>query len=577
MTSISAQASGKASFNVGGAGISAGASASVQAHFQGSPLGAVGTLASAAVSLGASLGERMGGTLLGALAAAGGVAQGAVGFLTANPQLLAAGVDRYLGGIDMQVAAEHKWATKLMGKEMADAFKPPSPRDHLKASGRLTVEGRAHHAAEMEARFKVKNGGFSSTADVSFKNNRDFGSFSVSGKGHVSAETRADIKTSMDAAVHFKAGGGSARSQLGFDLAAKCAGTPHLSAVAGKASFCMAGGMGVFGALMTARAEAGGGFGHLKAAFEARFNLGITFGEQVGNRGEVKLPPKPDETKGTEGPKEPEKTGGADLNDPSSFLNDPSLSFESKLMLFMLSVCKRQEDRITGMMRTWEAKQSAATKKKDGGGGAEGKDKAAGGGGNPLGGLMGGGGGGGGGSPIAGMLGGGGGVGGVMDLVKGFGPQILNLAASTAPMWMPMLCSALGTVVPGAGNLAGGVAGMAASGVASGVLSGMAGALEGGALDQVAGGITGGGGAGGAKGGGGAKGAGGAEGKAPKAQLDNAAMEEGAAKVGDKDSEQTFMQKLQVEQQTMTKMYELMSTMMKSFHDTQMGSIRNMK
>ncbi len=45
----------------------------------------------------------------------------------------------------------------------------------------------------------------------------------------------------------------------------------------------------------------------------------------------------------------------------------------------------------------------------------------------------------------------------------------------------------------------------------------------------------------------------------------------------DKDSESTFMQRLTHLQQQLTKMYELCSTITKSFHDTQMSSIRNMK
>jgi hypothetical protein len=276
-----------------------------------------------------------------------------------------------------------------------------------------------------------------------------------------------------------------------------------------------------------------------------------------------------------------------DLNDPGSFLNLKGLSFEDCLFLFCMSVAKKQEEKILGIMKKWDSLKKNA-QGASGGKGVDGKSKPtapqAGDAGTPSGGL--------GGGLLGPMFSGKGGlsVGGITDVFKGLGGGALDLAASTAPMWVPMLtgcCAAIpgvGPVIAAAGPLAGAVAPM--------VLQSMSSMLKSGALDGMMEGVLGGamglasGGAGTAPGTTGRtdgpglgknikKGA-----VAYGSETQREAGEEAESLIlgpDGKPSETGMMQLLQKEQQALTKMYELCSNMMKAMHDSQMTSIRNMR
>lgn len=232
-----------------------------------------------------------------------------------------------------------------------------------------------------------------------------------------------------------------------------------------------------------------------------------------------------------------------------SILDDPSLSFEDKLFLFILAVAAKQEDKITKLMERYEreSKQDQAGSAPP----ATGSGKATAGG-------------------QTGQSGGGPDLGGVVDFAKGKGPDIIRFGGAAIGIAAPVLGTVIGTacgsLALGAGAIPGSVIGGAIGslvGLAAGFGSNMlADGVQSGAFDKVIPGMGGGGAAGGASAGGGTS-----SGSATGADGDKKKLE----------SENQAMQLLQYEQNKLTKMYEMISNMMKSMHDTQMSAIRNMR
>jgi hypothetical protein len=569
----------------------------------GNPFAALGALASHVVD--ANLGSlaKMGEAVGAAFAAEGAIIGG---MLTGNLGMIAQGMD--LGNkANLQFFSLGYMDTlsSFQGK-VAHSHTPPRPREALELSGRVSLEGRAAFEADLSARFKIHHGGFGTTAEARLTNLKDFGSISVSGGLGLSAEARLDLgeKLKLAGDAHLTAGG-SVRAAVGFDLAAACGNAPLLSTLCVKHPAS-------FEALLGARAEVGGGFAHLRASLDLGFGFGIVAGpEETRAHRQVETPEKgPEETPKTDGPSEP--ADGMSLDDPQTFLHNPNLSFEDKIFLFCLSMAKKQEDKIELMMAKWdERKQAAAAENaKLGKGGKQdaGNTPAPGGASTPPGlpniggglpGLGGGGGGGGGGAAdmlggvFGGAAGGGGGgldVGSIVGIFKTLGPMALDLAGSTAPMWVPALSAACGAI-PVVGPFITALGPMAIP-LIQGGFKAASGAIKSGALDGIANGVmgaaSGGGAAGGAAGpssGHGPSNVGGDKTSAPAgaekaSDPKGAEMEERVKKMGEAgkpESEARFNQELSKEQQDLTKVYEMLTNMMKASHDTQMSSIRNMK
>lgn len=227
-----------------------------------------------------------------------------------------------------------------------------------------------------------------------------------------------------------------------------------------------------------------------------------------------------------------------------SILDDPNLSFEDKLFFFILAIAAKQEDKIKKLMERYEQESK---QKEAGGSGASAADGKAGQGQ--------------GGSPLA----------GIVDFAKGKGPDIIRFGGAAigiaAPVIGTIIGAGAGSIAFGAGAVPGTVVGGAIGslvGLAAGFGSNMlADGLQSGAFDNMVPGLGGSTASGGTTTGGGAS-----------TDAATGASGDGKKKL---DSENQAMQMLQYEQNKLTKMYEMISNMMKSMHDTQMSAIRNMR
>lgn len=276
----------------------------------------------------------------------------------------------------------------------------------------------------------------------------------------------------------------------------------------------------------------------------------------------------------------PGRTGGPVSGRPISEVSyeqifaDKSLSFEDMVFMFMMKIGDELRGQMLDKMKEINELNGADAKAASGGAGAR---KGAGGAasgasaGGPLGGAM---------SSIMG--------GGMPDLLgafanpenlKGLLSGAIDVAKLAAPVVLPLIGAAIGTVAPGPGNIIGGLAGGAGGmGLALG-LDLLKGAVNAGAFDGVLEGAMGAfGGAAGAGGTSGASSAAPGKGGAHDGKSDAASMA-GAAN-GDeatKRSREMLMQELQLIQSKLSEFQQALSNILNAQHQTAMNAIGNIR